>query len=91
MIEVASPSKSDPAPVIGMIHAGGVLADATVLKQAFGNIMTVFAPKVRSRLLIFLRSESSLAWQTCFRALLRYWESPCYHESLESARAFCHG
>ncbi len=34
-------------PVIGLVHAGGLLADATLLKQRASGVQAVFAPKAR--------------------------------------------
>ena len=46
-------------PWTGFLHAGGVLADATVQKQTLGSIRRVFAPKVMTGHLHHNMLESS--------------------------------
>ena len=38
-------NEPDQPPVIGLVHAGGLLADATLLKQQASGVQAVFAPK----------------------------------------------
>ena len=38
-------NEPDQPPVVGLVHAGGLLADATLLKQQASGVQAVFAPK----------------------------------------------
>ena len=64
-------------PVVGIMHAAGVLADATLRNQSLAGIRTVYAPKISA--LQQLRRASELqpgAFQVLFSSVAALLGSP---------------
>ncbi|MBW4673438.1 MAG: type I polyketide synthase [Desmonostoc geniculatum HA4340-LM1] len=62
--------KTELPPLRGIIHTAGVLADATLLQQDWGNFMRVLAPKALGAWnLHTLTQDCHLDWFVCFSSI----------------------